>query len=647
MSFHILKPTKQRLNHRKIYGFDIETCDDNKSFLCASINGSDYSETFYNKRDFINTLKNRRFRGCYLAATNLSFDFQGIFYKEPEAMKIKPLFRGSDMITAEVYIYKDDYCDKYYPGAYKITFIDTMNYAPGLSVEKIGKILGIEKMEKPVNLGHRPKDSGEWKYMIDYNMRDSELSRRFIEFLFDSFERLGATPKKTIASTAMSLFKNKYLKEQFWRHSSDDLMMQFESYYGGRTEAFCRGNIKDYNYYDFNSLYPSVMMESFPDPGTMHKNNLNSTYYIKRFDGCSKVDIYCPKMEYPLLPYRTKEKVIFPYGNMTGVWTNAELRKAMDLGYIIKHIYWNIYFTENIFPFKDYVKDMYDKRLEYKSKKDPMEIVVKLLMNSLYGKFGQRFMDRDNVIPFTMDADALSKYDYIERIGDYIRVKQSYTEPSAFTIPIWASYVAAKGRLKLYDAIIKHRPVYCDTDSIMTKNTVEDSKELGELKLEMNIKEGIIVKPKFYALQDSKDHEYVKIKGVSLRMNFLEFAGYMSFPEFKYKKFMKFREAIKRDMIPNEMVDMVKELTLEDDKRLWSSSFDMKEFQMSDPLEIIDGITEIEWRKQEQKAKVAYEKEKEKAMQEYFESDLFDKHAVGSDISYQEFHDNETDYKNN
>ncbi len=44
-----------------------------------------------------------------------------------------------------------------------------------------------------------------------YNLKDSEISYKFMRFLFDSFEELGASPKMTIASTSMSLFKNKFL----------------------------------------------------------------------------------------------------------------------------------------------------------------------------------------------------------------------------------------------------------------------------------------------------------------------------------------------------------------------------------------------------------------------------------------------------
>jgi hypothetical protein len=119
----------------------------------------------------------------------------------------------------------------------------------------------------------------------------------------------------------MSLFKNRYIgNKAYYRHDPQDLLDEFQSYYGGRTEVFCRGKIEDYNYYDFNSLYPSVMMNKFPDPNTFRRNTRNIIDYIKNYDGCSKVDIFAPKnIKYHLLPYRTNNKVVFPHGDMTGV----------------------------------------------------------------------------------------------------------------------------------------------------------------------------------------------------------------------------------------------------------------------------------------------------------------------------------------
>lgn len=585
MSFKILKPTKLRNFNKDIYGFDIETYDNNKKFLCASLYLDENNVwVFKDKRELIEFMKQKRFKDSYICATNLSFDFFGTFHNEPEEKEFIPLFRGSDLITTKTNIVDGGFKIKApRKGQSALTFIDTMNFAK-LSVEKLGNLINISKLEKPDFLGQYPKNDKEWEQMIEYNVRDSEVSKKGLEFLFNSFYRLGATPKATIASTAMSLFRNQYLKHDYFRHDINILLDQFNAYYGGRTEAFSRGLIKNYNYYDFNSLYPSVMINEFPDPNSKRICYKNSIKYIEAFEGVSNVDVFCPEMEYPYLPLRTDTKLLFPCGNFSGWYTHLELRRALELGYVIKRIRKTIYFKETCEPFRDYVIDLYNKRLEYKKQGSSMEYIVKILLNSLYGKFGQKFMNRDSWRPFDLTLDELNKLKDFERIGNYIRIKKDMTEPPVFCTPIWALYVTAYAREKMHKAILNSRPVYVDTDSLITKKEILTSNKLGKLKLEMFIKKGIIVKPKFYAFEPQGKKAFVKSKGIGVKLTIPDFWKLLVTGSVEYTKFMKFKESTRRGFIPNEIVGIVKHLNLEDEKRMWNNKFDYNELQHSKPL---------------------------------------------------------------
>jgi hypothetical protein len=59
--------------------------------------------------------------------------------------------------------------------------------------------------------------------------------------------------------------------------------------------------------------------------------------------------------------------------------------------------------------------------------------------------------------------------------------------------------------------------------------------------------------------------------------------------KFAIQRFAKLGESLRRGLIPNEIIDIVKEFSLEDDKRLWSRPFNSEELQDSEPLEIMDG----------------------------------------------------------
>jgi hypothetical protein len=608
---------KQKLSKMLVHGIDIETYDKNMKILMTSIyNDNGYNQVFIRQNKFLYAMKHGTcFRGCILSATNLSFDFFGMFNNHrKEKGQFMTLFRGSSLIFAKTRVVDKEFHYNVKSRYVKILkFLDTMNFCP-ISVKNAGELLALPKLDMKENIGIKPKTADEWHSMISYNVRDSEISGKFMKFLRESFEFFGATFKDTVASTAMSLFKNKYLgKRRYFRHDEELLIEIFKSYYGGRCEVLKRGITGKMYYYDLNSLYPSVMHDNvFPDPNSVHFTYENNTDKILLYEGCSDVSLVCPRMRYPLLPVRyedkTGKKVLFPVGKFKGWYTHVELRKALELGYTITEVRKSIYYTKTCQPFKEYVDDLYNARLKFQKEKNPMEMVCKLLMNSLYGKYGEKFLDRENTIPCDLvDEKFLKENDILEIIGDYARYKQGYSNPAPHCIPIWASYVTAYGRLKLYDAIVKYGSVYHDTDAILTDKIVPTSDRLGEFKLEMEISQAVLVKPKFYALYGIKkgeNVEEVKIKGFSRaitqlkiagqminldgrrkkNMNFMEFKRFLANPKAEYDKFVKFKEALRRQLIPNQVIFMEKWFNIEDDKRIWNTKFELGELQDSNPV---------------------------------------------------------------
>jgi len=588
--YRILKPTKQKLNNKKLFGFDIETYGQKNDFLLASIVGENYEKLFYTKEEFIKEIRtNTIFKDSIIYATNLGFDFFGIYFNEGG---FRLCHRGGRLLSAKSFFYKKKFQanGKVKTKSLKsITFIDSMNYAM-LSVKEMGENIGMPKLEHPFFLGKMPKNEEEWEIMRKYNIQDSTITLNFMIRLKEGFELLGATMGMTLASTSMSLFKNKYLDKDYILPSSDNILEHFKSYYGGRTEAFKKGVIRDYYYYDFNSLYPSVMRDNvFPNPSTLRISSLGDLNLIELYEGCSDVLIECPYMRYPLLPYRKDNgRVIFPYGKFRGWYTHIELREALKLGYKIIKIFKTHYFSKVCKPFESFVNDLYELRKKYKKEKSIMQYVIKITMNSLYGKFGQRFLKLDNWIHESLfDEKEFLNTLNIETIGNYVRVTKN-TEPSTFCIPIWASYVTAYGRLKLYNEIIQHNPVYVDTDSLLIDHEIKSSDKLGDVKLEKNIVFGFIVRPKFYATRDSNGEEEPHIKGLGTKINFQEFENILINPVKRYTKFAKFKEALRRGLVPNEIIDIEKNFSLEDEKREWKGKFNKLKLQDSEPLYIED-----------------------------------------------------------
>lgn len=668
MKTSTLRAVKQRKNTKKIYGFDIETFDENRQFLCANLcdtEGNSYG-VFYTKAEVIQALKHPRFRNSIIAATNLLFDFFGTFDGMEEICNFDTLFRGSSLVYAKTYVNDKGFArrrlSKGSDQNYSLWFLDTTNYAQ-MSVERLGKIIGLPKLEKPEWLGKRPPNSQEeWKILTEYNLRDCEVSAGFIKFLFKAFEDLGATPKITIASTAMNLLKTRYLGDAiYFRQPTAWIEEQFNAYYGGRTECFCRGQAYEMVAYDYNSLYPSIAATAeLPDPNFMRVNQINDTQYIMNHEGCALVDIQCPEMKYPLLPFRYEGKTIFPIGTFTGWYTNIELREAQRLGYKILKVHKNYWAAKTCSPLKGYMEDLYKKRLEYQAEKNPMESVIKLLLNGLTGKFGQKFDNKDNWVT-GISIDELNAYDNFERFGDFFRVQKT-SEPAVFCIPLWIAYITAIGRIKITADAARYDAVYCDTDCIHTANkNVPTSNKLGDFKKEYDIIEAMYVRPKMYGmktrLSDGSIKETVKIKGLGTRMEYSEFKSKLLRPEVidheytiskEYRKFTKFKEAKRRNLIINEIVTINKHMKLNDEKRDWNEiDYDPYKMIWSTPIQLIDGVPSRVLTQMKKKVIDVFKENVKQDMREFIGSDKFDIHSVGIDISPEEFIENEIFFERN
>jgi len=597
--------SKRSKKPHKIFGFDIETFGDMNDFYMGSVYSDDGIKVFYDKSEmkkFFLSKSIHRYKHM-VVATNLMFDFFALFdYEELEDFNF--IFRGSELITCkkELKHLKDK--QKRY-----IRFTDTFHFATKMSVKNLGRIIGVPKYDTPIFIGEIPNDDpyismldtkitySQKGYMELYNIRDSEITYKFTKFFENSLIGMGGELKPTIASISLNYFRLKYLNNKYRTPSHDENLLLYKGYYGGRTEAFKRGKIKNKYYYDFNSLYPSVMLNDYPDPNSLIKVNKSSLYYIENYDGVTNVRIRSPKnLKIPLLPLRLNNKLIFPLGEFISSYTHLELRKALSLGYEIINIYEGVYFTEKINIFKEFVTDNYNKRIRYKREGNPIQHTFKIILNSLYGKFGQKYDEKQDIHfinNFDFSNNNVSKYESVEVLKDFFVItKKLNDKPPSFSQPIWSIYVTAYGRLLMYETFEKigfDNVFYCDTDSIFTDVKLEEGENLGQLKLEQFIKEGLIIKPKFYEIDGSVKAK--GLKGFSTRENLISLINDGTYKSFK---FCKLKESLRRTEYfrVNQKIMVEKRINFNDNKRFWfDKDFNINELHDSIPLNIniIDG----------------------------------------------------------
>jgi hypothetical protein len=278
-------------------------------------------------------------------------------------------------------------------------------------------------------------------------------------------------------------------------------------YYGGRTEVFEERfeGPGDLNVGDFNSMYPSVMQERMPcffvavEEGACDWRK----YLHKKRVGFIDCTVSIPEdCHLPPLAHRHEGKLIFPVGVFRGVWSTEELKRVVQVGGQIVQEHKSVWFgTKRLFD--GYVNSWYayrDKTSEHYSK--AMDTLAKLMLNSLYGKFGQS-EERQKIWIYPEDKElergTLVQWPHAEEgvMSEDVYAKTDYVAPHI------AAWITALARCRLWDEMHRllqagHRVFYCDTDSIFTDGPVSDSKKLGDLKLEYKMQRCYFFAPKLY-----------------------------------------------------------------------------------------------------------------------------------------------------
>lgn len=417
----------------------------------------------------------------------------------------------------------------------KIDLSDHIFYN-GYAVDQDGKPIKLRKhMNKRMSLGNYfenvPADEKELNEYLDSDLISLyEIIMQVIEISGIDVEDFVTCP--TTASLAMKVFKLNYeddykdICSTNWRGEWNSFCEEFirQGYYGGRTEVF-KPELKDGYHYDVNSLYPYVMRDNEFPVGYFKKFDGNKALWAYRHwqatkigAGFAEANIYVPEdMHIPPLPIRHSNKLMFPVGNLSGVWTFPEIENAVKHGCVIKKIKQVIYFKKTAPVFNAFIEDHEELKTNSTGAK---RAFAKLMQNSLYGKFGMNrlrktFMDIEDESELEPDTYIKVRNPMLDK--DFIittkKVNAQYIQPHV------AAYVTSLARLVLYEALVNQKGVsYCDTDSIACKNEmipeVVHPTRYGAWDLENIVTHGIYLQPKLYMEMHPEGKPTLKAKGI-------------------------------------------------------------------------------------------------------------------------------------
>ena len=391
-----------------------------------------------------------------------------------------------------------------------------------------------------------------------------EILVQFNNLIFNNFN-INVHKSLTLPVLAMRIYKSQYMPEntiyQILGINCDKDIR--ESYTGGAVDVYIPHNmvstdslfsklkavfIKLY-YYDVNSLYPFIMGNTKMPVG----KPIAFEGDIRAIDPKAYGFFYCKitspdYLDHPILQRRIKTengiRTVAGLGSWHGWVYSAEMDNAVRFGYQFEIL--RGYEFKMGFIFKDYVNKMYNLRLEY-DKSHPMNLIAKLLMNSLYGKFGMKLestiiemFDTSNEIENDLLQKMVNTYgmtiqDFIKIDNKLLTVRNSvnncvyYNDDEVDTyhgvdvnIAI-ASAVTAGGRMWM--SLFKNNPnfnlYYSDTDSGIVDAPLPVDMVgggLGQFKLEYVIKRAVFLAPKVYGFITDEKDKIIKIKGVKTEL---------------------------------------------------------------------------------------------------------------------------------
>lgn len=343
------------------------------------------------------------------------------------------------------------------------------------------------------------------EYCVKYCMLDSKLVHdiALIHIKESSGEinnrKFDCAKCTTGAGLALKIFKQAFLERELYE--SNNAMQELErlAYKGGRTEVFKKKFLynKDkgnyLKYFDINSSYPASMTKTMPVKYILSQSYEEEIILTK--ENITDYNLYLAKSEYignnpnviPNLLIRSDKGDIIALKNTDYAYHwGVELKEAIDNDFKITIKEEHYYEGDTIFM--NYAEYLYNERLKIKKSSPCKAMFYKLLLNSLYGKFGQKeninnALILDDTQAYRYHNDPNIKVEGFDAIDDdsYI-LKYKRIDDKCHSIGNlirFSSYIAALSRTNLAIMMrrVGHEHVYyCDTDSVFID--VEAPKDL-------------------------------------------------------------------------------------------------------------------------------------------------------------------------
>jgi hypothetical protein len=515
--------------NRYIASFDTEDDGKGNPYLWAIVHekGSWYTHSREKALEFILTLgRDLKVTNTVLElwATNLEYDLVNLF-GEARIRELSLSFGKSYLVGAAW-------------SGHNVIFRDTVRHIP-LSVKELGEMVGMPKLTMKKGI------EGNERYCV----RDATITRRTAKWLDTLYASFGLSPKQTLAASALAIWRTQYWKKDVRLPAIEIVTTAKEAYHGGRTEAFAEGVWENVKVLDVASMFPWAMTVSgFPVPwGPFRRVGKNANVLE---NGLYQV-IMESSVDNPAIPFRTPKGTVYPNGVFDAWLTGHEILYAYACGVKVTLVK-GYEFLERCDPFKSYVKDFYALK---DSAKGPARLGYKLLLNALYGKFGQT---GDKVVATTIEKFTNIRKPPLDfRVWNGLVIYSVKGSPPPWGNNVWPAIITARARVRLAKEMQRIRDaggivLYCDTDSIIYQGAdsleyPEKAAQIGDFELRGKFAKILIAGKKEYGLWDYDGTCYLHAKGVPQS----ERERYLTTGIAEYDKPNRLRKAARRGLKAN------------------------------------------------------------------------------------------------
>lgn len=493
--------------------------------------------------DFLNSISNVS-NPVRIYFHNANFDLAFLYKLLRKDCNYKIIKNNSMILQFKVYKqYKNkDAKSKKGFRIFRKTIIDIRNSYSILptSLKKLGLSVGLPKLD----IDYSGSITQEY---IDYCFRDCEIVElalrqlvKNVKIMFDYDISILKLPL-TAPSLSKRIFHHLIVKK--WNNTiinkiyDKNRAFYTESlrpfYFGGRVEVYDFNQCLEGHYNDINSSYPNEMYNNlFPlAPFFKLKCGSQKQCWNEFKDNYHIFGAICEVVEHtkiPLVPVRMNDKILFPTGSKKAFLFRKEIEFLIQNKAKIKILY--LYKCSGYLPlFKEYIDICYNKRKQYKSESFE-NLLLKLLMNSLYGKFAEK-IEKESVEIIndlqSLDDNEIENCELIETDEGIMFIKRVKQQDNKLKINIfYAMMITALARLNLTKYILKsNRAYYTDSDSVVSSDLIHNSKELGQMKSEFQFSRFQAVGCKEYIYENKESIgfnlgiiPYIKPKELTVKM---------------------------------------------------------------------------------------------------------------------------------